>query len=269
LKRFLISLIILGSGALALWLAKVMQISLYGSAGWAVFFAAALGIFLGGIAGFRSRRSNSRDRHTVYAFMEHWGTASGIFLMIFSGFQIYHGEYSLFHVNTHFVGLILSLVFGVQFVTDFVVSKKYLTLLPDGKDIVNGTLGKYLLRAKWQDAGKYLASQKAAFLAFLILGSEIVITGFIKMAVFYVSIPMDIMKMATQVHDISAVMFVLLLMVHIFFVVALKPHRKLFRSWFGGGAAIGIPQPASERQERGDTVPTAVETVKRLEPDSS
>ena len=172
-------------------------------------------------------------RHTIDSMIEHWGTAIGIFMLIVSGSQIYYqGGFSA--IKLHFLGLFFALLFGSYFLADFFVSKKYQTLFPDMKDIVDGTIKKHLFRLKVKENGKYLSSQKTSFLVFAIIGGLIFISGVIKLIPFYGHIPFRILKIATSIHDISALLFGLILVVHILLVIARRTNWPLLRSWFNG-----------------------------------
>jgi cytochrome b subunit of formate dehydrogenase len=169
----------------------------------------------------------------VDSILEHWGTAAGIFILMVSGLQIhYHG--GLPAIKLHFLGIFLTLLFGSYFLADFFVSKKFKILLPNVKDIVDGTVKKYLLRIKFKETGKYLASQKASFLIFVILGTFIAISGVIKLLFFYTPLPFRLTEIATKVHDISALLFGLVVAVHVLLVIARRANWPLLRSWFNG-----------------------------------
>ncbi|MGP8079585.1 MAG: cytochrome b/b6 domain-containing protein [Dehalococcoidales bacterium] len=181
-----------------------------------------------------SRKINRQpERHALDSILEHWGTAIGIFILIVSGIELhYHG--GLPAVKLHFLGIFLSLLFGTYFLADFFVSRKYRTLLPNIKDIIDGTFKKYLLRMKFKETGKYLASQKASFLLFAVLGVLILVTGIIKLLFFYITIPFKLFEIATKVHDISAYLFILVLAIHILLVIARRANWPLLLSWFNG-----------------------------------
>jgi len=203
----------------------------------------ALAVFLGLLAGVLKAKLKDTTgvaapvgwvkRHNSGSFLEHWGTVFGLFLLVISGYLL-HAKASLFMTNFHFLGLFFTLLFGCYFLADFFASRKYNDLLPSQTDIVEGTIKKYLFRAKWNDAGKYIASQKSAFLAFLTLGIGISITGFVKLAGILWRIPVEVIKISTVIHDIAALLFVLMVIVHILLVVSVRLHRRLFRSWFTG-----------------------------------
>ena len=196
---------------------------------------AALGI-IGGIIKIvlGSRKTNLQpERHSIDSILEHWGTAVGIFILIVSGIQI-HYHTGLPAIKLHFLGILITLLFGSYFLADFIVSRKYRTLLPDLKDIIDGTVRKYLFRFRFKETGKYMASQKASFLLFVILGAVILVTGVIKLLFFYITISFSLFKTATKIHDISAYVFMGVLVVHILLVIARRTNWLLLLSWFNG-----------------------------------
>ena len=178
------------------------------------------------------------ERHSIDSILEHWGTAVGIFILIVSGIQI-HYHTGLPAIKLHFLVILITLLFGSYFLADFIVSRKYRTLLPDLKDIIDGTVRKYLFRFKFKETGKYMASQKASFLLFVILGTIILITGVIKLLFFYITISFSLFKTATKIHDISAYLFIGVLAVHILLVIARRTNRPLLLSWFNGKTPEG------------------------------
>jgi thiosulfate reductase cytochrome b subunit len=178
------------------------------------------------------------ERHSIDSILEHWGTAVGIFILIVSGIQI-HYHTGLPAIKLHFLGILITLLFGSYFLADFIVSRKYRTLLPDLKDIIDGTVRKYLFRFKFKETGKYMASQKASFLLFVILGAVILVTGVIKLLFFYITISFSLFKTATKIHDISAYVFMGVLVVHILLVIARRTNRPLLLSWFNGKTPEG------------------------------
>ena len=173
------------------------------------------------------------ERHSIDSILEHWGTAVGIFILIVSGIQI-HYHTGLPAIKLHFLGILITLLFGSYFLADFIVSRKYRTLLPDLQDIIDGTVRKYLFQFKFKETGKYMASQKASFLLFVILGAVILVTGVIKLLFFYITISFSLFKTATKIHDISAYVFMGVLVVHILLVIARRTNWLLLLSWFNG-----------------------------------
>jgi cytochrome b subunit of formate dehydrogenase len=123
---------------------------------------------------------------------------------------------------------------------DFLASRKYNRILPAMSDIVDGTVKKYLMKSEFRETGKYLGFQKAAFLAFALVGMEIIITGGIKMAAHFWQIPYHAMQVVTVVHDVFGIFFVLLFLFHVGIVIFVRAHRRLLGSWFTGKASASM-----------------------------
>jgi len=249
LAAFMVTLGILWTHSLANYFFKATR--------WIFIGASGLGLTAGIIAGLwkRTRKSTGAaqltERHAPDAFLEHWGTATGIIIMIISGYQI-HNRGGLPAIRLHFLGLFLTLLFGSYFLADFLISRKYTELFPNLKDIIDGTIKKYLFRIKSKETGKYLASQKASFLLFAVIGFLILITGIIKLIPFYRGIPFNVLKMATTIHDISAWAFAILLAVHILLTLVWNAYRPLLLSWFNGKAPEGHLSPEDRRADPGE-----------------
>lgn len=194
----------------------------------------------------RKRLSNvsqtQAPRHTVASFLGHWGTGVGIIILIVSGALLASGsrvgfifvpEFSVLRItalNLHFLGVFFTLLFGFFFLLDFLVSGDYKELLPRPADI-RGVFSRYLLRKKWDERGKYLFTQKLAFLAFALLGVIVLVTGAVKISYFIFPIPLN---RTAGAHDLAGELILIMLIVHILFVVAVPSHWRLLRSWFTG-----------------------------------
>ena len=178
--------------------------------------------------------NNQKDRHTLDSFLEHWGAGAGIIILVISGFAIFADMNRIIFLNIHFIGLIITIYFCLYFIADSLITKKIKNLIPDLSDIIDGTIKKYLLRTEWNDSGKYLSSQKAAFLIFALLGLCLFVTGAIKTVAFYVGISLQLTQAATQAHDLVAKLLVLMLIVHILFALITPYHRRLLKSLFTG-----------------------------------
>jgi len=202
--------------------------------------AAGLGILTGiwrGIAanGRLVRAGTTQpDRHNIDSFLEHWGTATGILLLALSGLFIQLRYQRIFSNNLHFLGLALTLYFGTYFLVHFFVSRKHRELMPKIQDITQGTINKYLLRKTWKDTGKYVASQRTSFLVFAILGLLILASGIIKVLAYYYGIPMQLLLFATSIHDITAILFALMLLIHVVIAVFVHSYRHFLISFFTG-----------------------------------
>ena len=245
LKRIvlIIGLIAFVITASVLWNQKLgslySQFQVFRDSKWIFIIASIAGAISGIIVGLikiiaGSGKNNRQPiRHHVDSILEHWGTAVGIFILIVSGIQI-HYHAGLPAIKLHFLGIFITLLFGSYFLTDFFVSRKYTTLLPRFEDIIDGTVRKYIFRFKYKENGKYLASQKASFLLFAILGAIILITGIIKLLFFYIAISFRLFEIATKIHDISAILFGVVLIVHILLIIARRHNWPLLLSWFSG-----------------------------------
>ncbi len=214
---------------------------------WAVPAAVVLGLILGVIRAKRKVKEKIEDgevtRHGAGAFLEHWGTGLGIIMLITSGIllgflfipsQVNFLDDAVWMLNLHFVGIVVTLFAGSLFAADFLVSRKYSSLLPNPTDISGGFFGKYMLRRKWTAETKYLSSQKAAFLAWAVLGVVVLATGAIKLGWRVWPIQADVLGWATVIHDWVTLLFILMLIVHVLMVLLLPAHRKMLKSWITG-----------------------------------
>ncbi|MFC1964828.1 cytochrome b/b6 domain-containing protein [Chloroflexota bacterium] len=225
------------------------QTNLFSDISW-IFLIAIIGGVVAGIFRARAKLRNTNQvndppRHTIFSFMEHWGTGIGIIILIISGrllgfiFAPHSYSPSVIPSNLHFIGLFFTLLFGSYFLVDILVSREYRRETPNLVDIWDGTIKKYLLRKKWNDSGKYLSSQKSAFLAFAVSGFGLLITGLGKVVNFIQPIPPEGLERASYVHDIFAILFILLLIVHILMVLLVRSYRSLLYSWFTGRNGAG------------------------------
>jgi cytochrome b subunit of formate dehydrogenase len=255
LKRVLFTIgMIVFIAIVSVWWTINLKSNLFQETRWIFIAAFVVGIIAGTI-GARIKQlrrlkavNQPSERHTLDSIMEHWGTAVGIFILIISGYQIHvHGGVT--SIKLHYLGLFFTLLFGSYFLADYFVSRKYVSLFPNIKDIVDGTIKKYILRLKSKEAGKYLSSQKSSFLVFVILGGLIFISGVIKLLRFYISISYRITKIATTIHDVSAWGFVVILVIHILLVVSWSAYRPLLRSWFTGKTSERQQDSKSEDKE--------------------
>ena len=198
-----------------------------------------LGVLAGITTAALKRITHSRNpafpekRHTLGSFFQHWGTSVGILLLFITGLFMKINP-GIISSNIHFTGVLITLLFGFYFLIDFFTSQKYIELLPDLKDIFEGTIKKYILRTPWKDQGKYQASQKSAFLAFIVLGSEVLISGLIKTVALLTSIPDHLLSAVTLLHDVSGLLLAILTVVHIVLVFIPRANLQLLASWFTG-----------------------------------
>ena len=247
LKKVRLMLILLpvaiGAG---IYLASASGSNLFATANWLIIRSIIVSIVLGAARAVVKKKPKIVDgevtRHDAASFLSHWGTAVGIFILIASAIMTGFSPSSsssrtpaehIFAMNLHFVGLVITLFCGFFWAAGFILSQSYTTLVPNLKDIIHGTLGKYLLRREWHCESKYLSSQKSAFLAFACVGIVILATGAIKVAAYSWPMPSELLGAVTIIHDTASLLFILLLIVHVVIVIILG-HWLALKSWFTG-----------------------------------
>ena len=246
-NKWIVIFILLAVTAAGVTVPAYFDILLLSKLPWLLIAAAVTGI-VAGVLRIKFKKSavienGEIPRHGTGAFVEHWMTGLGIFLLIISGFMMGFLFFPhladtpksvLFPLNMHFTGLIITVFGGFYFLTDYVLSGKLSVLMPDIKEITQGTIGKYLLKKKWKAETKYLASQKSSFLVFAVLGGVQLITGTIKVMGHFFRIPSSALAVTTSIHDIFSLLFIIMLVVHILFVLLSSSYRTLLKSWFTG-----------------------------------
>ncbi len=229
------------------------------NAQWGIVASVVIGLILG-VARGRLKKKNAIKgeivtRHGVGSFISHWATGFGIFALIYSGvmlgFFIMGNNKSIGFIpvfaqtvtqvipvlNVHYFAVLMTLFGGVFFVADYIATRDWMLLIPNMKDIIQGFIGKYFLRRKWEAEDKYMSSQKGAFVPFAAIGIVMLITGAIKVAGHVWTGPdglsANTLGWATVIHDVFMVFTVLFILVHVSIVVLLK-EWPAFRSWFSG-----------------------------------
>jgi cytochrome b561 len=118
---------------------------------WLLMISAGIGIILGALTRiFKGKtviENGKVSRHGIGAFIQHWLTALGIFLLIISGFIIGFLFFPniadtpksvLFPLNMHFIGLNISLLGGFYFLTSFLYPEGISVLIPNIKEYYRG-----------------------------------------------------------------------------------------------------------------------------------
>lgn len=214
---------------------------------WLLILSAVTGIILSVFNRIKAKQTVFDNgqiiRHKVSGFISHWITALGIITLLITGFIIGFLFFPhlantpasvILPLNIHFLGILIATFGGFYFLAGYLLSKKISTLLPSIKDITQGTIKKYLFKQKYKNESKYLSSQKSAFLVFSLLGGMLFISGIIKVAAHSWKMPSMFLAITTQVHDVFALLFFIMLLVHIIMALLLANHRVLLKSWFNG-----------------------------------
>jgi cytochrome b subunit of formate dehydrogenase len=221
---------------------------------WGIVAAVVVGLILGVARGLLKKKNAIKGevvtRHGVGSFISHWATGLGIFALIYSGimlgFFIMNGKSIWFipvfaqtftqyipALNVHYFAVLMTLFGGFFFGANYIATRDWMLLIPNMQDIIQGFIGKYFLRRKWEKEEKYLSSQKGAFVPYAAIGIVMLITGAIKVAAHVWPITANVWGWATVIHDVFMVFIVLYTLVHVGIVVALK-EWPAFRSWFTG-----------------------------------
>jgi len=245
-----LAIILVAATACNFWAVNARSVLFHSSYG-GLIAAVAAGAAAGIIAGWLKRKKRaaadgaSTPRHTIFSFLEHWGTGIGIIILIVSAALLASGSQvgfifvpeiarsRILALNLHYTSALLTLLFGCFFLADFLTAGRYRALIPGPADIWNGIVKRYLMGKKLPGAGKYLATQKLAFLAFAFFGALVLVTGVIKTAYFIWpgSYPL---QAATNIHDVAGELLFILLIIHVLFAVAVPSHWRLLASWFTG-----------------------------------
>ena len=219
-------------------------------ADWMLVGIAVVGLVFGAARGMLKKPSHISDgvviRHGAGSFISHWGTAIGIFLAIASGLimGMYFGFWALAPFaktpgavvapeNLHYFAVVFILFCAFFFVGDYLFGRNLKLLIPNGQDVTKGFIGKYMLRKPWTKEEKYLSSQKAAFVPYILIGLVILITGAVKVASHVWPLKSSLWGWATVIHDYFAAFIILFTIVHMAIIVVLG-HWPAFWSWFTG-----------------------------------
>ena len=247
LRALIITVVVLAALAVGIVFANNADAVFFDTMPWATIVAAGAGLVLGAIyAMFKDKEYISQGevkRHGSGGFVAHWGTALGIFTLLASGILLGFlffphimdtPEKAIFSLNIHFVGVMVALFCGFFFAGDYLLTRDIGKLIPNIPDLIAGFIAKEMLKREWKNEGKYLSSQKGAFLGFAALGALILITGAVKVAAHMWAIDADWWAFFTIVHDFTTLLFMVMLFIHIVLVVAMPAHWPLLTSWITG-----------------------------------
>jgi len=245
-KVLIVLFLFLAVAGVGIYFANTSESLFFDTAPWALAAALVAGIILGTaravLKGKPEIVGGQVIRHGVGSFVEHWGTfigglvltASAIMLgFLFIPSFVKTVSAATFPLNMHFIGLAIAIFSGFFWLADFIVSRNYSSLVPNLADVIGGTIAKYFLRRKWEYEDKYLSSQKAAWLAFAVLGAGVFATGVIKVAAHVWRLQSSVYSITTFIHDIFALLFIVLVIVHVLIIAALG-HWPSLRSWVTG-----------------------------------
>ena len=228
------------------------------NAQWGILASVVVGLILGVARGLLKKKNEIKGdlvtRHGLGSLISHWATAFGIFAAIYSGvmlgFFVMSGKSIWFlpvfaktqgavisALDVHYFAVLMTLFGAFFFCADYVATRDWILLIPNMQDVIQGFIGKYFLRRKWEKEEKYLSSQKSAAMPYFAIGLVILITGAIKVAAHVWTGPngisANVWGWATVIHDVFMVFIILYTLVHVGIVVALGDWPA-FRSWWTG-----------------------------------
>lgn len=203
---------------------------LFHSAPWALLAAAGLGVFFGASVEGRRRSPEILGgkilRHDEVAFLEHWTHALSTLLLLVTG--IYLGFLFFprlvqappatgFLMNLHFVGVAMFLFSLAYYLTEAGLNGTLQEHWPEPGDFKAAVL-HYTAKlgvGKAPEEGKYLASERLAYVGWVVGVAGIVVTGAVKVAAHVWSLPGAFMGAVTFLHDLSALAMLLMLAAHV------------------------------------------------------
>ncbi len=216
---------------------------------WLVLMAAGLGLLWGGL---QRRRDPFLDgdrvlRHDSAARLSHWTHAIGCVLLLLSGFGlgfflfprwVAGPDGAALMMNLHFCGALLFVFGGFYWLANTIVSPWRLREhLPERGSLAEGVI-HYAhilgLTRKTVRPAKYDGSERLAFLPIVIFALLLIGTGFVKLAARFSGIPTEVLAPATQLHDISALVMLLLFCVHVLLGAVVPWSWPLLGSMFSG-----------------------------------
>lgn len=186
-------------------------------------------------------------RHDVPARVEHWTHALGTVVLLVSGIamgclfipDLLSKTATNAMMNVHFVGVLLFLFGTAYWLCNAVQQPRRLREHFPDRHVVEYTVRHYGLmlgikRFTMPPEGKYLESERAAFIFAIVVTAGIFVTGVVKVVAHVLDIPEPVMDAMTLVHDVFALLMLLFLVAHVFFAVFAPGSFPLFVSMVTG-----------------------------------
>ncbi|MDI6871115.1 MAG: cytochrome b/b6 domain-containing protein [Bacillota bacterium] len=221
---------------------------LFKSAPWAVLAAAALGVFFGAsVEGRREPeiRHGKVLRHDEVAFLEHWSHAVSTLLLLGTGIYlgflffprlVHTPQATGFVFNLHYVGVVVFLFSVFYHLTEAWLSGRIGEHLPEPGDF-KAAIAHYAAKLsgrKEPPEGKYLASERLSYVGWIVGVGMMVVTGAIKVSAHVWSLPSAFMGGVTFLHDLFALLMLVMLLVHVVASSVVPWSWPLFRSMLTG-----------------------------------
>ncbi len=191
-------------------------------------------------------------RHDIYARVGHWLNASGILLLLYSGYELgflwfprtLSGTDEIRAMfNLHFIGASLFLAGAVFWLGNMFLAPQRLKEHEPYKGALKDAILYYLhlfglVKHEGSPAGKYEASERLAFVPLTILAFLMAITGLVKMMGHPVHLPTALLHASTLAHDYMALVLAVLLVFHILLAAVVPWSWPLLRSMIDGFVSL-------------------------------
>ena len=216
---------------------------------WIIFMAAFCGLMLGAcwqrvdpyIKGQRVWR------HDGAARLSHWTHAAGCTLLLNSGValgfffiprQVVGPAGASQMMDLHFLGALLFVFGGFFWLTNTIVSPwRFREHMPDKGSLVEGITHYahiFGLTKKTVRPAKYDGSERLAFVPIVVFAALLILTGFIKLSPRFMGMPTGLLSFMTWIHDLSALMMLVLFFFHVLLAAVVPWSWPLLRSMFNG-----------------------------------
>jgi formate dehydrogenase subunit gamma len=216
---------------------------------WLLFLAAFCGLLLGA---YWQRidpyiKEQRVLRHDGAARLSHWAHAAGCTLLLISGValgffflprQVAGPAGASQMLNVHFFGAFLFVFGGFFWLANTVISPgRFREHMPDKDSLMEGIIHYahiFKLTKKTVQPAKYDGSERLAFVPIVLFAAFLILSGFIKLAPRFISIPTPLLSSMTWLHDVSALMMLVLFFFHVLLAAVVPWSWPLLKSMFTG-----------------------------------
>ncbi len=216
---------------------------------WVIFMAAFCGLMLGA---YWQRvdpfiKGQRVWRHDGAARLSHWTHAAGCTLLLISGValgfffipRLVAGTAGASQMmDLHFLGALLFVFGGFFWLSNTILAPwRFREHMPDKGSLVEGITHYahiFGLTSKKVRPAKYDGSERLAFVPIVLFAALLILTGFIKLAPRFIGVPTSLLSAMTWLHDVSALMMLVLFFFHVLLAAVVPWSWPLLRSMFNG-----------------------------------
>jgi formate dehydrogenase subunit gamma len=216
---------------------------------WVIFLAAFCGLLLGA---YWQRidpfiKGQRVWRHDGAARLSHWTHAAGCTLLLISGValgfffiprQISGPAGASQMMDLHYLGALLFVFGGFFWLSNTILSPwRFREHMPDKGSLIEGITHYahiFGLTKKTVHPAKYDGSERLAFVPIVLFAALLIFTGFIKLSPRFMGMPSSLLSAMTWIHDLSALMMLVLFFFHVLLAAVMPWSWPLLRSMFNG-----------------------------------